>query len=220
MWSKHQEALCAWARDSSWLVLIELDASGVVIACNAGCLAALDRRVDPIGERYAALFSTQPDDSGALPPLGRCVINPRPPVPPRRMETMILAAGDGRLVIAGDRQPDPEILRQLTSLNDEMTALTRALHKEKAQLARTLSRIRRLEGMLPICSYCHRIRDEGASWQRLESYLAEHSDAQFSHGICPTCLEARFGPGTDPPAPSTAPSTPPRHATPPPPRDR
>jgi hypothetical protein len=46
-----------------------------------------------------------------------------------------------------------------------------------------------LSGLLPICSYCKRIRDDNDYWQQLESYVSVHTDAQFSHGICPTCYE-------------------------------
>jgi len=49
--------------------------------------------------------------------------------------------------------------------------------------------IKTLKGIIPICSYCKKIRNDEESWQQLEGYISEHSDALFSHGICPTCLE-------------------------------
>jgi hypothetical protein len=51
------------------------------------------------------------------------------------------------------------------------------------------SRLRRLEGLLPICSYCKKIRDKEDAWHVLELYIEDHSAAEFSHGICPDCLE-------------------------------
>ena len=48
---------------------------------------------------------------------------------------------------------------------------------------------RLLSGLLPICAYCKRIRRDDNYWQQLEGYIAEHSEADFSHGVCPTCLE-------------------------------
>ncbi len=54
-------------------------------------------------------------------------------------------------------------------------------------LARTLAEVKVLEGLLPICASCKKIRDEGQQWQPLESYLADHSQATFSHGLCPDC---------------------------------
>jgi len=49
--------------------------------------------------------------------------------------------------------------------------------------------IMRLEGLLPICAYCKKIRDEHEQWQTMELYIEEHSTAEFSHGICPDCMK-------------------------------
>jgi phosphoserine phosphatase RsbU/P len=51
-----------------------------------------------------------------------------------------------------------------------------------------LNSIRRLTGLLPICSYCRRVRSDHDYWEQVESYIAKHTDARFSHGICPACL--------------------------------
>lgn len=53
--------------------------------------------------------------------------------------------------------------------------------------------LRVLEGLLPICSHCKRIRTEGNEWQQLERYISAHSQAHFSHGLCPTCLNKHYG---------------------------
>jgi hypothetical protein len=45
-----------------------------------------------------------------------------------------------------------------------------------------------LSGLLPICAYCKRIRDDNDYWQQVETFVCEHTDAQFSHGICPNCM--------------------------------
>jgi hypothetical protein len=57
---------------------------------------------------------------------------------------------------------------------------------------RFLKRIRFLEGFVPICSYCHKIRDD-KSWKSLEAYISDHSEALFSHGLCPECAEKHYG---------------------------
>jgi len=49
--------------------------------------------------------------------------------------------------------------------------------------------LRVLKGIIPICMYCKKIRDDKESWQQLEAYITEHSEALFSHGICPSCYE-------------------------------
>jgi len=50
-----------------------------------------------------------------------------------------------------------------------------------------MSEIKLLKGIIPICSYCHSIRDDEDAWDKLESYISKHSGAEFSHGICPKC---------------------------------
>jgi hypothetical protein len=50
-----------------------------------------------------------------------------------------------------------------------------------------------LEGLLPICSYCKKIRDQKDQWQVMEKYIMDRSEATFSHGICPDCLREQFG---------------------------
>lgn len=57
------------------------------------------------------------------------------------------------------------------------------------QLRDALKQVKTLSGMLPICASCKRIRDDDGYWQQLESYISEHSSAQFSHGLCTECME-------------------------------
>lgn len=57
------------------------------------------------------------------------------------------------------------------------------------ELEDALAQIKQLHGLLPICSYCKKIRDDRNYWRQVEDYVAEHSEAQFSHGICPDCYE-------------------------------
>lgn len=57
------------------------------------------------------------------------------------------------------------------------------------ELKDALDRVNTLRGVLAICMHCHKIRDDRAVWERLEHYIAEHSEARFSHGLCPECLE-------------------------------
>lgn len=57
------------------------------------------------------------------------------------------------------------------------------------KLEETLGEIKKLSGMLPICSSCNKIRDDKGYWQMLEKYISSHSEAQFSHGICPDCAQ-------------------------------
>jgi len=58
-----------------------------------------------------------------------------------------------------------------------------------SELEAALSQIKQLQGLLPMCSYCKKIRDEQNYWQRVDSYISEHADVEFSHGICPGCYQ-------------------------------
>jgi response regulator RpfG family c-di-GMP phosphodiesterase len=65
--------------------------------------------------------------------------------------------------------------------------------KQKSDLlVQALEEIKTLRGILPICSYCKKIRDDKGAWQQVEVYLKRHSDADFSHGICPDCYQKYF----------------------------
>lgn len=57
-----------------------------------------------------------------------------------------------------------------------------------AQLQKTLQEVKTLRGFLPICSNCRKIRQDSGYWQQIETYIQEHTDAKFSHGICPDCM--------------------------------
>ena len=60
------------------------------------------------------------------------------------------------------------------------------------ELKDALNKVRTLEGIIPICMHCKEIRDDKGSWNKLEKYISEHSEAQFSHGICEKCLEIYY----------------------------
>ena len=80
-------------------------------------------------------------------------------------------------------------------LQEEVTERTLA-EKEKEKLIKelqaVLEEIQTLEGVIPICMHCKGIRDDEGSWSRLEEYITQHSDAQFSHGICDDCLKKHY----------------------------
>ncbi len=67
--------------------------------------------------------------------------------------------------------------------------LQRTLSNRVQELEEALARVKRLQGLLPICTYCKKIRNDRNYWQQVESYIGEHTEAEFSHGICPDCYE-------------------------------
>jgi len=90
-------------------------------------------------------------------------------------------------------QLDPEDERLLESFGAQAALAIRNASLYAAEGAarqaaeRALAEVKRLQGMLPICSYCKKIRNDQNSWEQMESYISEHSHATFSHGICPDC---------------------------------
>ncbi len=71
-----------------------------------------------------------------------------------------------------------------------------ALRQKNAELEEALARVKALSGLLPICAGCKKIRDDHGYWSQVESYIQEHSEATFTHGLCPGCIE-RYFPGMD-----------------------
>jgi DNA-binding response OmpR family regulator len=82
---------------------------------------------------------------------------------------------------------DPEELRARVAVGIRVLSLQQKLAERVDELQAALSNVKQLHGLLPICSYCKRIRGDDQYWQQVEGYIAEHSHAQFSHGICPAC---------------------------------
>ena len=71
----------------------------------------------------------------------------------------------------------------------QMLGLQAELAARVHELEDALTRLKQLQGLLPICSYCKSIRDDHNYWHKLETYVKSHSEAEFSHGICPSCWE-------------------------------
>jgi phosphoserine phosphatase RsbU/P len=84
---------------------------------------------------------------------------------------------------------DNDELRARIAVGNRMICLQQALSDHILSLTQTLARVRRLEGIIPICMCCKKIRDDQDSWNQLEQYISDHSEATFSHGLCPDCAE-------------------------------
>ena len=82
---------------------------------------------------------------------------------------------------------DPAELRARVNVGVRVLSLQERLADRVTELQEALANVKVLHGLLPICSYCKRIRGDDQYWTQVESYIAERSDAQFSHGICPPC---------------------------------
>jgi DNA-binding response OmpR family regulator len=84
---------------------------------------------------------------------------------------------------------DPGELRARVGVGMRVAQLQLKLADRVRELEAALAKVRTLSGMLPICASCKKIRDDKGYWFQIESYISEHSEAEFSHGFCPECAQ-------------------------------
>jgi len=89
---------------------------------------------------------------------------------------------------------DPRELRARLHAGARVVRLQKALVERNQELVEALKRVKQLQGLLPICSYCKKIRNDRNYWEQVDAYVASHSEAQFSHGVCPDCFEVHLRP--------------------------
>ena len=89
------------------------------------------------------------------------------------------------IIEAGLKKPYSLLFKNLKQNEDE-------LRKEHNKLRDTLEQVKILSGLLPICANCKKIRDDKGYWNQIESYIRDHSDAEFTHGICPECMKELY----------------------------
>lgn len=80
-------------------------------------------------------------------------------------------------------------LRARVRVGLRVLELQSKLAERVRDLEAALQQVKQLRGLLPICMYCKKIRNDGDYWQQVETYITDHSEAEFSHGICPECYE-------------------------------
>lgn len=83
----------------------------------------------------------------------------------------------------------PIELESRVRVGQRMIDLQKTLTVRVRELEAALGDVKRLQGLLPICSYCKKVRNEENYWQQVESYITSHSDLELSHGVCPECFE-------------------------------
>ncbi len=111
---------------------------------------------------------------------------------------MLTAKGRKEDIVAGleagandflSKPTDREELRARIQVGVRVIQLQTELAARVSELEQAIGNIKVLQGLLPICCYCKKIRDDQNYWQQVEEYVVRHSDAQFSHGVCPDCYE-------------------------------
>ena len=86
--------------------------------------------------------------------------------------------------------------RDITEMKNKEQALQVVLTERETlitQLQDALNHVKTLQGLLPMCAFCHKIRNEHGKWERLEAYISSRTEADFTHGFCPECAEKHYG---------------------------
>ena len=116
----------------------------------------------------------------------------------QNLETLIKRADGTERWILSNATPvknhNDEIIAGITVFTDITKIKDMENEREKliVDLKNALEEVKALSGLLPICSHCKKIRDDKGYWNQIESYISDHSDAQFSHGICPDCVQELY----------------------------
>lgn len=87
------------------------------------------------------------------------------------------------------------LIKNVRSLNEEIAKRLQSekeIRNEKNKLKDALEKVKTLSGLLPICASCKKIRDDKGYWNQIESYIKQHSEAEFSHSICPECIDKLY----------------------------
>lgn len=164
------------------------------VANGADALACLS---NPEGPRLAVLDWMMPEVDG----LEVCRRLRQAPTPSPSYLIMLTSRTSKEDIISGLdagandyilKPYHPEELKARLEVGRRVIDLQLALAQRVRQLEEALAHVKTLQGILPICSYCHKIRSDQEVWERIEAYITQHSEARFSHGICPTCLEKQL----------------------------
>lgn len=101
-----------------------------------------------------------------------------------------------------ENRPVLAILKQVAEIERELTIAQQEIERRREaeaerdqvirELQKSLAEVKTLRGFLPICAHCKKIRDDQGYWNRIESYIQAHSEAEFSHGICPDCARELY----------------------------
>lgn len=87
---------------------------------------------------------------------------------------------------------NPGELRARVEVGRRMISMQETLARKIEELRKAIEKIRTLRGIIPICAGCKKIRNDQGYWQQVEVYVKNHSDAEFSHGLCPECLTIMY----------------------------
>jgi PAS domain S-box-containing protein len=176
--------------------VIATDERGRITFMNAVAQALTGEDAsDAVGRELGVVFlasdplRSQPVQNPALE-----VIQSGEATAPQRDLTLVARGGKLRSIdgsCAPIRDEHGHVVGGILVFRDVSERKKHEVEREKliAELQQALANVRTLRGLLPICAWCKQIRDDEGYWQTVEAYIQTHSDAEFTHGICPECFE-------------------------------
>lgn len=192
--------------NQSSVPILEIDDQQRILSCNAGFMKLFALQVSPVGVAVADFLTAE--NEGVAFTAGDRGVQCNPKTGVHGAMIVHCVPHKSGLILWCERllHTNNQVVEQMTRLNNEFIAMQRELAKKNVQLKRihselehkvaelegALFQIKRLEGIIPICMYCKKVRDDEESWHQLEKYISEHTEAEFSHGICPACFDERY----------------------------
>jgi hypothetical protein len=178
-------------------VALTLDREGRITSCNRGFLRVLGLDAEPLGTPLADFLpgDTTAPPSWPGPGEARAVRLPlvAPGAPVQTLVGSAAGTQDGVAVLATRLMlAHSDVLNRMSALEDERINLNRELQRKVRELEEARAQVKTLTGLLPMCANCKKIRDDKGYWNQLEHYIQEHSEAEFTHGICGECARELY----------------------------
>lgn len=196
-WSDHRVATGRYLGDSVAVAALLLDRDHRVLRFNRAFSRMAGNGPSPLGRPLPDLL-----EPGSRPTAERLLHG-------KALVERLQFLGEGRsifevtcrvysedqgLLLLGDQLTltEGDVLQTMSRINGEVVNLGRELERKNRALQRALEDVKTLQGILTVCMHCKQIRGEAGAWQRLEVYISEHSDAEFSHGLCEACAALHY----------------------------
>jgi DNA-binding response OmpR family regulator len=179
------------------LLEVTLSRSGYEVAAVSNGRQALEEILQPDGPRLAVLDWMMPEIDG----LDVCRRVRGSANAPYVYMLVLTAKGRKEDLLEGldagaddflTKPFDPQELRSRLRVGRRLLDLEAALRARVGELQEALDQVEQLQGLLPICMHCKKIRDEENRWQRVETYIAQRSAAEFTHALCEECRERHY----------------------------
>jgi len=202
---KYSSTIESYLKKSNGVGIVQLDQNLKILDCNIGFMRLFNPRNNPTGTQLNDYLEFDGKDircdeelkiscshKTGLTAVNNCYFIQTDDGYLLICERLLLAESRALEQIGSINNDLINLQRESVKKNYQLEKLQRELDKRVAELVATLARVKQLEGIIPICMYCKKIRDDQQSWHQLETYISLHSEALFSHGMCPACEEEQM----------------------------